>query len=267
MLGAAGCAQPSVPATFSVEPIAASSSLPVAPQLIIDLLKAGNAIDALARRRITVDDPVYKQRKTYEGPLLRDVIRLLVPDQTIPKDAQLVLVCLDGYRASLTWAMAQGDAVLARRDVDAPSVWLALPTNGDATPSPFYLVWEPSPDAASRPWPYGVSGIEVWATDPLERAKPGEEASEAVRSGFALFANHCAKCHRLNGAGGALSTELNVPANVTEYWKPEALRAFIRQPSSVQAGARMPAFPGLAAGEIDQLMTYLEAMKRRKLTP
>ncbi len=247
--------------------MAPPSQLPVAPQFTLDLLEGAASIDRLARRRLSVDDPVYKHEKTYEGPLLRDVIRLLTGDRAIPPNAHLVLVCVDGYRAPLTWAMAQADGVLARRDVNAPSAWLALPTSADTTPGPSYLVWAPAPDAASMPWPYGVSAIEIWATNPLERAKPVEGAGETVGAGFTLFAANCAKCHRVNGAGGALSTELNVPANVTEYWNAAALRAFIRRPSSVRAGARMPAFNALTAGELDHLVNYLEAMKRHKLPP
>jgi len=267
-----GCADgppsPTSTSAFNITPfLEPSTRLPVSPIATLDLIAEAGTIDALARRRVTVDDPVYKRRKTYEGPLLSDVVARLASGRSVASDAHLVMVCLDGYRAGLRLSEANEQTVLARRDVDAPSGWMSLPGKGaSASPGPSYLVWTTA-DAASRPWPYGVSAIEIWATDPLERAKPGDRADADVRAGFTLFAEHCARCHRVNGAGGALSSELNVPANVTEYWQPAALRAFIREPSSVQAGARMPAFDRLSTSDLDRLTSYLTAMKLRKLPP
>ena len=52
----------------------------------------------------------------------------------------------------------------------------------------------------------------------------------------ACFMGKCINCHRVNGAGGALASELNTPANVTEYWNPLALRQFILNPASIPRG-------------------------------
>jgi cytochrome c1 len=56
-----------------------------------------------------------------------------------------------------------------------------------------------------------------------------------------------------------------VPANVTEYWHGAALRRFIRDPSSIRHGSRMPSQASLSEPEIEGLLAYLVHMKRRKV--
>ena len=162
----------------------------------------------------------YRRAKRYEGFRLSEVIERLAPaESNLADEAHLVLVCADGYRAPLTLRLARnGKNVLALRDRDAAATWEELPsTAGPRTPAPFYLVWEPSARSAGTelPWPYGVVAIEVWLNDPADRAKPFN-ASSAVEQGYGLFMQKCVNCHRINGAGGDLSSELNTPANVTD---------------------------------------------------
>jgi cytochrome c1 len=52
--------------------------------------------------------------------------------------------------------------------------------------------------------------------------------------------------------------------NVTEYWKPKELRAFIQNASAYHARSKMPAFADLTQKNLDQLLVYLDAMKRSK---
>ncbi|KAB0769181.1 cytochrome c, partial [Pseudomonas aeruginosa] len=69
-------------------------------------------------------------------------------------------------------------------------------------------------------------------------------------------------CHRLNGAGDAqFGPDLNLPYNPTEYFQPQFLARYIRDPQ-----AKMPAFPERVIDdqELRQLIGYLRHMAGRK---
>jgi cytochrome c1 len=72
------------------------------------------------------------------------------------------------------------------------------------------------------------------------------------------------KCHSINFVGGTMGGELNVPLNVTEYWKPKELIAFISNPQSVQATSKMPKL-GISSEDAFAVSQYLEAMATQKV--
>ena len=99
------------------------------------------------------------------------------------------------------------------------------------------------------------------AAVPKVKAGDGERA----RRGFVVFKENCIGCHSVNLVGGDLAPELNVPKNVTEYWRTADIRALVRDASSYRARSKMPPFPQLADADLDALLSYLEAMKRQKI--
>src|SRR5262249_3382359 len=134
--------------------------------------------------------------------------------------------------------------------------------SGLIDPGPVYLFW--LNDAGNRPRPYQIEEIEICSTgEILARAKPNGPFS-AVR-GFELFKRNCSSCHAVNGAGGRLAVDLNFPMNVTEYWRKPVLKRLISDPASIRANAKMPAFPQLTQGNINDLISYLERMQQQKL--
>lgn len=257
-------------AKFEVQPaMPPRASVGAAPLFTIELQPPPAPLRELASHRVKVDDPVYLRGKSYEGISVSDVVdRLTPPGARITDDAHLVMVCLDGYRASLTlWLARKGGGILARRDTDAAATWEGLPGSTSVrTPAPFYLVWEPAAAASGTqlPWPYGIVAIEVWLADPANRAKPSRTVN-GIGRGYSLFAEKCISCHRINGAGGTLASELNTPVNVTEYWNPLALKQFIVNPGSIRAQSKMPHLTSLTAADIDAIVVYLESMKYEKL--
>ncbi|HET9384913.1 MAG TPA: cytochrome c [Gemmatimonadales bacterium] len=259
-----------VPTGFVMEPARpGNTGTDASPLFTIQLEPQPAALQELATHSIDVEDPVYRRPKRYEGFRLSEVVERLAPARaSLGDDAHLVLVCRDGYRAPLTMRLARGGGnILAKRDRDAAATWEQLPSGTAVkTPAPFYLVWEPSAraDGRERPWPYGVVAIEVWLADPADRAKPSR-TGDGIARGYDVFKQKCINCHRVNGAGGALASELNTPANVTEYWNPLALRQFILNPASIRAESKMPRLTGLAEHEVDAVLEYLESMKYQKL--
>jgi cytochrome c1 len=67
--------------------------------------------------------------------------------------------------------------------------------------------------------------------------------------------------------GGKVGVDLNYPVNVTEYWRKSYIKKLIREPQSIRANAKMPAFPQLSETEIDLLVVYLAEMSGRKVGP
>ncbi len=94
---------------------------------------------------------------------------------------------------------------------------------------------------------------------------PASGASAQAQQGFALFKQHCLKCHSINLQGGALGPELNAPKNVTEYWQRHDLKAFIKNPESYRYQSKMPAFSFFSDAEIDAVLAYLQQMKQQKI--
>ena len=91
------------------------------------------------------------------------------------------------------------------------------------------------------------------------------QGDDRARRGFLLVKENCLGCHSVNLVGGDLAPELNVPKNVTEYWRKDDIRALVRNAASFRARSKMPAFPHLADADLDAILYYLETMKAQKL--
>ena len=83
--------------------------------------------------------------------------------------------------------------------------------------------------------------------------------------GFVMFKNDCIRCHSINLQGGDVGPELNAPQNVTEYWRPEVLRDFIRDAPGFRFKSKMPSFSHLKSEQLDHLIAYLTHMKTFKI--
>jgi len=137
-------------------------------------------------------------------------------------------------------------------------------------PGPFYLVWTGAEQADGHryPWPYQLVAIEI---APFEQRYPhtaptGEPASSAAWQGFAIFRRECVACHAINGEGGSVGPELNVPRSIVEYRPPEQIEAFVRNPQSFRYTS-MPANPHLSDADLAALVAYFRAMSQRKRDP
>lgn len=180
-------------------------------------------------------------------------------------------VALDGYVAQLPAALLLNDAAdgaqawLAIEPPQAP--WPKLPKRDD-TAGPFYLVWREPQAGGITPeqWPFQLASLRRVAA-PAERwpaLAPPAAAGTDVQRGLAVFVQHCLPCHRLDGAGeGTIGPDLNRPMSPVEYFRPEALRRYLRDPAALRSwpGQGMPGFSEsvLPPADLDALLAYLGA--------
>jgi mono/diheme cytochrome c family protein len=225
--------------------------------------------------RISIDDPYYGRAKSYLACPLRKVLErgFGVPAADLAKD-DLVFRAADGYAKPSPGARAVEDGGwLAFSDADRGSLeapaWEPIDRR-QVDPAPFYVVWsgKAQRDTHAYPWPYQLVKIErtsVARTYP--RTVPSAAAAgSAELAGFEVFKTDCIACHAMNGQGGKVGPDLNVPQSIVEY-RPEAqIRQYIRNPATFRYSS-MPAHEHLSDTQLDALIAYFRAMSRDKHDP
>lgn len=226
---------------------------------------------------VSVQDPLSGGERRLRGCPLEKVLRLgfgPLPKSFAWKD--VLLHARDGYLG-----LARGEKLLepggflafsdadVRAGSDAAGRWRLLGAR-QIDPGPFYLVWTgPGQSAAAGyPWPYQVVAIEIAS---FEKRFPhtlplGATVGGPAWRGYALFKARCASCHPINGEGGHVGPDLNVPRNILDYRPERQLRAFIRDPDSFRYTS-MPPNRDLGDSELDALFAYLRAMGHMKHDP
>jgi mono/diheme cytochrome c family protein len=222
-------------------------------------------------RVVEVQDPYYAKRKRFQALALRCVLSqgFGAGAERALADADVLLRARDGYTRGASGAqlLTEGGFV-AFADADLGSGFEPIDRR-QVDPAPFYLVWqgEGRSDTHQWPWPYQLVEIE---RVPFERrfphVLPDAAAAPDVHAGFAVFRRECISCHAMNGEGGRVGPELNVPRSIVEYRDRETLRAFIRDPASFRYTS-MPSHRHLTDAELDGLLAYFAHMSRRKHDP
>lgn len=231
---------------------------------------------ACAPRVVAVDDPYHGRPMEYDAFELRCVLDAGFAARggaASLREEGLLLRALDGYARPTSG-----------RDLLAPGAYLAFgePARSQAVPrftpidrrrvdpAPYYLVWTGAGqnDPHDTPWPYQL--VEI-AVAPFEEAFPatvpsGLDPDHAGWSGYRLFQRSCASCHAINGQGGKVGPDLNVPRSIVEYRPVEQIRAYVRDPQSFRYTS-MPAHPDLTDADLDALIAYFRAMRERKQDP
>lgn len=239
----------------------------------LDLLDARAQRSLPAPLEVTLADPIYQATKRYRGHRLEDIVRTApVPPASGQADEwDVIFDCADGYRVKVPLSVAlAGKGVLAFAD-DQPLGWQPVRKGRMwTTPDPYYLVWTDGDH--ERPWPYAVVRLIVSrrsTSNSAGQTGAGQPATDktAADVGRGLFERWCQRCHSINLEGGTLGPELNVPRNVTEYWREDLLPAFIRDASSFRAGTKMPRFDQLSEADVAALIDYLKRMRTQKRLP
>ena len=227
---------------------------------------------ACHEQRVEVDDPYYGHRKTFLACPLAEVLTEGFGPARREADDNYFLRARDGYTKPASGErLFEPGGYLAFADLSNPagSGWEPIDRRG-VDPAPFYLVWTGAgqQDAHRYPWPYQLAAIEL---APFEREFPhtlpqGEPAGSAAWTGFAVFRSECVACHAINGEGGKVGPELNLPKSIVEYRPAEQIKAFVRDPQSFRYTS-MPAHEHLSDAQLDGLVAYFTAMSRRKHDP
>ncbi len=225
---------------------------------------------------VTLADPYYGRQKRYRACPLGAVLALGFGDlaKTASADADLFFRARDGYvkPASLARVREPGGFVALadadRMHGDDPG-WEPIDRK-QVDPGPYYVVWENAAahDPHRYPWPYQLASIEIasYATRYPHTAPAGLPSDAPAWAGFAIFRSECIACHAINGEGGTIGPDLNMPQSIVEY-RPEAqIKAYIRNPETFRYTS-MPAHEHLSAADLDHVVAYFRAMRDRKHDP
>jgi mono/diheme cytochrome c family protein len=224
-------------------------------------------------REVAVEDPYYGAPKRFRAlPLERVLAHGFGADALgALGEREVLLRARDGYTRTAGGAqLLGGGAFLAFADAEHPQGRFFPIDRRQVDPAPFYLVWqgEGRGDTHRWPWPYQLVEIEVveFASRFPHVVPAGAAAEGPEQRGFAIFRRECIACHAVNGEGGTVGPELNVPRSIVEYRPAEQLREFIRDPRSFRYTS-MPAHAHLSDADLDALLAYFRFMSAHKHDP
>ena len=205
-------------------------------------------------------DPYYQREKAFLTLPLEALLRLRWPGLDLAKQ-DFVLRASDGYTVPAEAGRLLEGAYLAYADADG--AWEPIGAKR-VNPGPWYLVWKDHRDLTTHPRPWALASIDAESFEAVFPLLVPRSGDANVQRGFALFREHCVKCHALNQQGGRVGPELNVPKNVTEYRDDAFLREWIKNPLAFRISV-MPPSPQLSDDDLSALLAYLRAMKQSKV--
>jgi len=224
---------------------------------------------------VTVDDPYYQAPRRFAACPLERVFELGFGSPLAALAGEdFLFVALDGYaRTAPGSQLAEGGAFLALDDaakLERGESGFEAIDRRQLDAGPFYLVWTgPGRNDAHRyPWPYQLARIEVirFAERFPHTVPRGAAADDPAQRGFAIFRRECISCHAMNGEGGRVGPELNVPRSIVEYRDAQQIKAYVRDPASFRY-TTMPAHLHLSDADLEALVAYFRHMSQHKHDP
>ncbi len=280
MISLASCSVSSFEVDTASAPGESSAVLDfVGPNLETRSVSLDRLRSVCSEQEIEVADPYHERRMRYVALPLRCVLDLgFEPEGGAEglRTKSVLLRALDGYTRPVSGldllepgafvAFGQPE-LMEQRGVE--SRFSRIDRRG-IDPSPFYMVWVGSTqsDPHVHPWPYQLATLQISSfAEAFPRTVPtGLAASDRGWAGFELFQHSCASCHSINGEGGKVGPDLNVPRSIVEYRPVEQIRSYIRNPEWTRYTS-MPPHPDLSEQDLDALIAYFTAMSERKDDP
>ena len=216
-------------------------------------------------------DPVYKTAKEYQAyPLAEILSKITVSDSLKTDELVIVFTSADGYKVSMAYNDAiteQGFIAFKDNAATENKNWLDFKFGKQTmTPAPFYLVWpKKGLDEWRYPWPFQLVSLSLQPAKAYFGAAAPVHADARINNGFMLFSRYCIRCHSVNLSGGKVGPELNIPKNITEYFKEQELPKFILNANAYRAGTKMPNFESIiTTDDAENIVHYLKQMKSEK---
>jgi mono/diheme cytochrome c family protein len=236
-------------------------------RLDLDALRSRCAVQTIA-----VLEPYSGRRVRYLACPLGDVVRLGFGEEPAALAGHDVLFrALDGYMKPTTAArLGEHGGFAAFAEADRPGGGFSPLGRKGVDPGPFYVVWTGASqrEADGYPWPYQLEAIEVTdLTTRYPHIAPRDTPHDGLAwAGFGVFRGQCIACHSVNGEGGRVGPDLNVPMSIVEYRPVEQLKRYIRNPATFRYG-NMPPQTHLTPHDLDALIAYFEVMRTQKHDP
>ncbi len=222
----------------------------------------------------SVNDPLYKKENIYEG---YDFLTLLKENNIdISMNNMVIFEAKDGFKINIPLSyIVNYHPFLATRDHSLPSGkdWLpARDENRIVDGGPFYLMWNKLSTIPQEFWPFGIVKITLSSfKEAYGASAPTDTKNLKVMNGFRIFNESCGACHSVNGVGGKLGPEMNVPMNFTERYSKKYIIQYAMSPSAVAIDAKMPPYKSVSNNKLDSqkelelVIDYLEERKAHKI--
>jgi cytochrome c2 len=185
-----------------------------------------------------------------------------------PKDLLIVAICYDKYRANYPpdYLATHHPLLVLRINGQPREHWPPSEYGGSMKPylisHPFFrpafkvLSHEDEPQV-----PFGVVRIELRTESEVFGAiRPGANGreNEQVQEGFIIARQDCFRCHNMGAEGGTMAGRTWSKLAQIANDDGRRFRQIIRNPASVNPGAKMPAHAGYDDATLNALTAYFK---------